>query len=372
MLLLVSFFAACGAPRAAENKSAAQPPAKVENPVKESDLATIKLTPQAEQRLGIVTAPVEFRLVNRTRDYSGEVVTPTDRTIIVSSPMTGTLAAPESGAQLSAGMFVKKGETLLRLTPYLAPERDLRVQLERDVAAATERVNAARLRLERAQQLLNDRAGSVKAVEQAREETNLAENDLQSARRRLEIYDRGPLSSDQNVNITAPISGLIQKVNVAPGQATTGGAAICEITSQSTVWIRVPVYVGELNQIARTQAARIHGLAASPGAPVRMARPVAAPPSANSIASTVDLYYQIANRDGSLRPGQRLGVTLGLRGSEESLVVPWAAVLHDVHAARGFMKTPRRRSLCDARSKCVTWQIQWRCSLAGRQRERRL
>jgi hypothetical protein len=32
--------------------------------------------------------------------------------------------------------------------------------------------------------------------------------------------------------------------------------------------------------------------------------------------------------------GQRVGVTLSLRGEEESLVVPWAAVLHDVQGGQ--------------------------------------
>jgi multidrug efflux pump subunit AcrA (membrane-fusion protein) len=106
-----------------------------------------------------------------------------------------------------------------------------------------------------------------------------------------------------NVDITAPISGVIQRVNAAPAQATTGGAPLVEITNQSTVWIRVPVYVGELNESARRAAA----------------------------ASTADLYYSLANNDGALRPGQRVDVTLSLRGAEESLIAPWAAVLHDVH-----------------------------------------
>jgi hypothetical protein len=32
--------------------------------------------------------------------------------------------------------------------------------------------------------------------------------------------------------------------------------------------------------------------------------------------------------------GQRVGVTLALRSEEESLVVPWAGVLHDIHGGQ--------------------------------------
>ena len=44
----------------------------------------------------------------------------------------------------------------------------------------------------------------------------------------------------------------------------------------------------------------------------------------------MDLFYEVANRDGALRLGQKVGVTIPVRGEEESLVVPWSAVVHDV------------------------------------------
>ena len=61
--------------------------------------------------------------------------------------------------------------------------------------------------------------------------------------------------------------------------------------------------------------------------------PVNAPPTANADAMTADLYFELASqvlkKGELLRPGQRLSATLALRGTAESLVVPWSAVLHD-------------------------------------------
>ncbi len=348
-LLFVAALSACATPKAADNKPATVTAAKVEHPVKEADLATIKLTPQAEQRLGIETVAVERRMVGRTRDYSGEIMLPPDRTMIVAAPFAGTLSLPDNAATLAVGSFVRQGQPLFRVTPYLTPERDLHPQLERDVASATEKLNAAKLRLDRAQQLLEGQAGSVKNVEQTREEVALAENDLKAAQSRLAIFNRDPLNADVSVTVKAPIGGLIQKVHTTVGQATTGGAALVEITNLASVWVRVPVYVGELNRLTRKAAARIHGLADAPGTSTRMARPIAAPPSANALASTADLYFSLSNGDGSLRPGQRVGVTLNQQGAEESLVVPWSAILHDIHGgawvyessgAQSFVRRP--------------------------------
>ncbi|MGE0129291.1 MAG: efflux RND transporter periplasmic adaptor subunit [Blastocatellales bacterium] len=317
----------CSKPQAAESQKTA-PAAKVENAVKETDLATVKLSPQAEQRLGVTTSPVAIERVAEARTFAGEITLPPDRTISVSAPLGGTLL---SDAPPSVGMFVRKGQVVFRLTPLLAPERDLRVQLDRDVTNAQTRVDAARVRFNRAEQLLRDRAGSEKAVEQAREELNVAENDLKTARARLERYDKAPISGDVAVTVVAPRDGMIQKLFVSPGQTVTGGAPLFEVVNLAVVWIRVPVYVGDLNAIHRNQTARVRMLNDPLGAPSRVARPVNAPPTANPANDTADLYFELANTDGSLRPGQKMSVTLLEKASAESLVVPWSAVLHDIH-----------------------------------------
>ncbi len=329
IFIALAVLSGCAKPQAAENQQAAAPPAKVENAVKESELATIKLSPQAEARLGITTVPVAVERVAQTRTFAGEIMLPPDRTTSVMAPLNGTLEA--SGTPLAVGMFVRKGQPLYRLTPFLSPERDLRVQIEREVVNAQTRVEAARVRHTRAEQLLRDGAASEKAVEQAREELDLAGNDLKAARERLERYEKAPVNADVAVTITAPRDGFIQKVFANPGQTVASGSPLFEVANLSSVWIRVPVYVGDLRLIDRRQIARVHALNDAPGAPSRPARPINAPPTANPANDTADLYFELANADGSLRPGQKMGVTLSERASEESLVVPWSAVLHDIH-----------------------------------------
>jgi hypothetical protein len=63
----------------------------------------------------------------------------------------------------------------------------------------------------------------------------------------------------------------------------------------------------------------------------KVAKPVSAPPSADPAAATVDLFYELDNKDASVRLGQRLGVAIPLQEPEESLVAPAAAIAYDVH-----------------------------------------
>ena len=327
---LSMFTSACTAQHAAETQKPA-PPAKVENPVKEGELATVKLTPEAEARLGIRTAPVEYTGVTRSRTYGGEVVLPPDSVITVSAPVAGTVLAATSAAP-SAGMIVKKGQAIYRLLPLLPPERDARTLAEKELADAQARFDTATSKLDRSEQLLRDKAGSVRQVEEAREQLRLAASALKAARERLERVVRSPLEADTPVAIISPGEGMIQKVHVGAGQKVAGSTALFEIASLNSIWVRVPVYVGDLGSIDRRQAAKVHNLGDSPGSPVVSARPIAAPPSANPNAATIDLYFQLPSA-GAFRPGQKVGVTLTLVGTEESLVVPNSAIVRDVNGS---------------------------------------
>jgi hypothetical protein len=72
------------------------------------------------------------------------------------------------------------------------------------------------------------------------------------------------------------------------------GTVLFEVIDLSAVWIRVPVYVGELETISVQSGAWIRGLADAPNTAGRLAKPVAAPPSADANASTADLYFLLS------------------------------------------------------------------------------
>ena len=86
--------AACGSGSAPK----ATPPAKVANPVKEADLTTITLTPEAERRLGIETAVLASRPAAGARQVGGEVLVPPGRVVPMTAPATGRVEAGDVGA----------------------------------------------------------------------------------------------------------------------------------------------------------------------------------------------------------------------------------------------------------------------------------
>jgi multidrug efflux pump subunit AcrA (membrane-fusion protein) len=124
---------------------------------------------------------------------------------------------------------------------------------------------------------------------------------------------------------------MLRTHSVALGEVVSAGATLFEVMKYDPIWIRVPVYAGELGQLATDQPADVLPLGSEGQAQGIQAKPIDAPPTATLLAATVDLYYELPNGDGRFRPGERTTVRIKLPGAAEQLVVPWAAVMHDIN-----------------------------------------
>lgn len=354
LLLAVSAMTAgCGkTDKAATGKS--EPPAKVVKAPSETELSVLHLTAKAVERLGITLAPVSMQSIQRHRNLGGEVLIPPGNTVIVSAPLAGTLTAPEGKSIPLPGAHVTVGDPILTFIPLLSPERAVPTPAERvqmanaratlatsqiaadgDVQRGTAETEAAQIAVDRADQLLRDRAGSARLLDEAKAQLQIAQKTLDASRERKKMLDQLSLETESGkvspMPITAPGSGILQALNVARGQTVATGQALFTIADLGTLWIRVPVYVGQLGDFDLTADVQAGALSGRDTGAMRTAKPVAAPPSASALASSADLYYKIDNADGSLRPGERLGVSMPMKDSEESLTVPNGAVLHDIY-----------------------------------------
>jgi len=324
-----------GCSKKTEPKEKPPPPAKVQNAVKETDLTTITLTTEAESRLGIETAFVDYRSVEKNRTFGGEVVSISGRSVTVTAPLSGTLLLAKDDLPVTAGQQVAKSQPLYRLLLAL-PEKDL-LSVQEEISLRKVELQLAHARVKRARQLLVDKAGSARELEDAEAQLAGAKVSLETAQTRLSLLEKGELdlATDglASLIIKSPVDGIVQEVHVALGQTVTGTTALLEITGIDPVWIKVPVYVGDLATIDTKKPARVHSLADFAGAETQTAEPVVAPFSADPKSVTVDLFYEISNEDLSYRPGQKVSVTLSLKDTEQSLVVPYSSILYDMYGS---------------------------------------
>lgn len=327
--------------KAAEAKKSVPPPvpASVPKTLKEDQITSITLTGDAEQRLAIKTAPIERKPMRRSRTYGGEVMIPVGQILLVSSPLSGTLRATSSGSPLP-GQTVKLGQPMFELLPLLTPEgranlATSKVDADGLVKNAETQLEAATIALNRAKQLLKDEAGSKRQVDEAQAQVDLAQKALEAASARRDLLikvigdvDRGTASA---ITIEAPATGMLRNISVRAGQTIPSGTPLFEVFDPDRMWVRVPVYVGDLKDLDIAATATIGQLTMSPGAVGQTAKPVLAPPSANAAAGTVDLFYELDNRSTKYSPAHRVGVTISQNDAADSLIVPWSAVVHDIY-----------------------------------------
>jgi multidrug efflux pump subunit AcrA (membrane-fusion protein) len=324
--------------RSTDSKSGGpKPPAQVQQTLKEEQINTIALTPEALLRLNLQVAEIESKPRPRSRIYGGEAMIPLGRTIVVQAPMNGTLRTPPGGLPLP-GQVVKSGQPILIFHPLLTPEALATLTASKIDAEAQEKTaethrNGAIQTRDRAKKVFESEAGSRRALEEAQVLLDVAEKTLEAARARKGILVKllGDLDhgAAAGVSIYAPSDGMLRNVSVVPGQSVPAGTALFEIIDTSQMWIKVSVYSGETSDVDPVESALVSHLSARAN-DWQKASPAPAPPSANPQSGTVDLYYSMDNLNSKFRPGERVSVQVALKGEAKSLVVPWSAVVYDI------------------------------------------
>ena len=372
-LLALLAFSITGCPKPNNPPSAKKPPAKVDKLPLETEIGQITLTAEAEQRLGIAFTLVAEEDVQRRRTFGGDAIVPTAKSIAVSAPFAGTISFPKGGLSPLPGQRLELGNEILQIAPILTPEREVPTPAEHvqiansratlltaktvaqgDAQRANAEVEAATIALARAEKLFTDRAGSERAVDDARALLNVSQSVLNAAVERekqlsrmvSEIESPYIKNAATALSILAPQSGILRTLLVTQGQAVTAGSPLFEIVDIDTIWVRVPIYVELLPKIDTLQDAQIVSLGAMSGThehetgnssrqqngpKVTRATAIAAPPSADPLSSSVDIYFECPNLEGSLRPGQRVGVQLALRGAVRGRTVPAEAIIYDIN-----------------------------------------
>jgi hypothetical protein len=240
---------------------------------KEGDLVILTLKPEAEQALRLKTIAVEKRSVPAVRLFSGEVVTPL--------AAEGKPVAPVLGGTL---------DEVLRLA-------DLQAAADGRILQAQVQMDAAKIAVERAQKMLSAEAGSVRGVDEAKATLQLAEAAMTTAKAQRDL-------------LGSPV-----------GQ---GGA--------KRAWVRVAIYSGEASLLDDKAASSIRSLVSTSKG--QSAKPVTGPPTANALTNTIDWYYELP-ADTPLRAGERAAVKIPTTDSkQDALVIPFNAVLHDIHGGQ--------------------------------------
>ncbi len=324
--------------------------------IKEKSLTKITLSDSARKRLGIKIATVRRQTIKKIREFGGEIMVPPGQTISVSAPLTGIVLAPAGNIIPPVGALINRSETVLRLL-MLPPEKDL-LTARADLKIAQNRLSLARKRAERAEQLLEIGAGSLRSKETALSELDDSKAVLRLAEALVDLIDKQDYNASAedftSMNVGGPIKGILRNMYVATGQRVSAGFTLFEMTSQDLLWIRVPVYAGLLNQLDTEQSVTVHDLTNTSDSQGVVAYPVAAPPSGNPTAASIDLYFKLPYSEGGFQPGQKVVVALKLKSREKGLTVPRSSILYDIHGGTWVYQNTKKNQFIRRRIELQT------------------
>jgi hypothetical protein len=284
MVLVASLSPGCG--DTAPPATPAIPAASVANPVTEASLTTVTLSAEAEQRLGLETATIQTRVLPDTRQLSGVVMTPPGRSFLLTAPVAGTIMAPAGAGIPAPGASVARQQPLLRLVP-LPPATEL-ARGDEELALAEVRAHQAELEATRIEALARDSLVSRRELERAQGERDAARTVLAAARMRLERQRTGDTPGLSALTLPSPDQGIVVELHTGAGQMVAAGAPLMLVARMDPLWVKVAVFSGDLSRIAPG------GQATVSGDPPRGARRVQAPPTADPLSASADVFYQLA------------------------------------------------------------------------------
>ena len=196
-----------------------------------------------------------------------------------------------------------------------------------DLTSAAVRLDTARKRAVRAEQLLKDEAGSQRSVEEAQAELAMAEAQSAAVRPRLTSGARkGALA------VESPQAGVLRDVFVGPGQSVAAGAPLFQVEARASSGCGCRSTWGIWAACRWARRSRCSRWARPPRPACRRpSRWRRRPRPTRRRPAPISIFKLDNSRGRSSGPGSGCGWRLPLVGSEEGLVIPWSAVVHDIH-----------------------------------------
>lgn len=150
------------------------------------------------------------------------------------------------------------------------------------------------------------------------------------------IESRQPGDPPPTIPLSAPISGLISKVSLAPGQPVSPDDALIEILDLDTIEAaaQVPLHLAGQIALGQTATVRVIGY---PDQPI-VAKLAHIAAQADPTTSTIEAAFHLPNPDKRLRPGMKAEFHITTQQRQNVMAIPRAAVQGDAANRFVFVK----------------------------------
>ena len=203
------------------------------------------LTDAQIKNAGIEIGKIESKEISSTIKLNGKIDVPPQNLVSISVPMGGYLKY----TRLLEGMYVTKGQLICVV------EDQQYIQLQEDYLLAKAKISYAKAEFERQKELNQSKASSDKVYQQAQSEYNSLLVMVQSYGEKLKFAGINPnnvstKNISKSINIYAPISGYVTKVNVNIGKYVSPSDVLFEIVNPSDIHLALTVFEKDINKLA--------------------------------------------------------------------------------------------------------------------------
>ena len=293
----------------------------------------LHVSADAQREMGIEVETIRPQPVREDLTLTGWVMAIPGREVTLRAPVTGFVLPPIDRQLPRMGDTVSEGAQLAQLGAFVSPQEQTQFVIAKEEADSIIEQSRVTMTLVKQQlDALESQAGQ--AVSGARfkelqENYGRARAAYQEAQDRLAFLPSEPYGNNlqlRPVNLDAPVDGRIISLHVSRRHLVAAGDPLWTVADWSTLWVRVPVFAGDLQKIAPDESASV-------GIPGRQTpvngTPVEAPQPTDPGRQTVDIYFAVENPEQALRPGQATAVHLPTGSETEQLVVPAGALIWD-------------------------------------------
>jgi cobalt-zinc-cadmium efflux system membrane fusion protein len=306
---------------------------EVEVDVKAAPTGLLRLSGEAQDVIGLGTTHVKKKSIAQSITSAGWLMVKPGNEVQIKAPAAGFVVLGSDTTKTNLGSIVTDRQELGKLHVFLSPQEEAQlVALKEDADILIEQSLASlAIAEDRFDKVKNIQGGTIagRDLQALQEVVQRSKAAVAEARDKLpflppEPYER-PLRLD-DVAINAPMAGRITEIHVRPRQLVIQGEPLWTVTDWSTLWLRVPVFDGDLPKVDQLKAIEI----TVSGSKMQLqARPISIPQPTDDGRRTVDLLYEVANDGWQLRPGQSVSARIPTAESRERLVIPQSALLWD-------------------------------------------
>jgi hypothetical protein len=295
----------------------------------------IRLDVETQQRLGVLTEPVQSLRRQQRLRLLGLTVEVPQRAAEVRSPWTGILQPPPEGRWPTVGERLTQGQVLGVLSVQWSPTDRIQLagqlwEVQGSRGETEAEIEVARQAVERLRRVTDGALAAKQAIAAAGELARL-EARLQALHAREKTLQDALANEDSPLSwsLAAPQGGQLTGLPHRVGEVVTAGDVIATLYDPSELWVCAGARPGQLDPGAIPNEADI--VVPGFGAERLAAQLVQIKPHSDPAQQALEIVYRCPNPEGRIPVGLQAEVQLEVGPPRALLSVPQSAVLqhHD-------------------------------------------